>query len=112
MSTPAGRDGPEAPGGNGVCDPLARRRRRARRRGDRPRGSGHGASGHERAHSELAARSRMIAAPQHRLAVLFTIVYASLASAIYFSLGVIAGHALGLTPLVFLSPRCCSRSPR
>jgi APA family basic amino acid/polyamine antiporter len=29
-------------------------------------------------------------------------VYSSLASAIYFSLGVIAGHALGLTPLVFL----------
>ena len=34
--------------------------------------------------------------------ILFTIVYSSLASAIYFSLGVIAGHALGLTPLVFL----------
>ena len=34
--------------------------------------------------------------------MLFTIVYSSLASAIYFSLGVIAGHALGLTPLVFL----------
>ena len=34
--------------------------------------------------------------------ILFTIVYSSLASAIYFSLGVIAGHALGLTPVVFL----------
>ena len=34
--------------------------------------------------------------------ILFTIVYSSLASAIYFSLGVIAGHALGLTPLVFV----------
>jgi len=34
--------------------------------------------------------------------LLFSIVYTSLASAIYFSLGVIAGHALGLTPLVFL----------
>jgi APA family basic amino acid/polyamine antiporter len=34
--------------------------------------------------------------------ILFVIVYTSLASAIYFSLGVIAGHALGLTPLVFL----------
>jgi APA family basic amino acid/polyamine antiporter len=33
---------------------------------------------------------------------LFAIVYTSLASAIYFSLGVIAGHALGLTPVVFL----------
>ena len=34
--------------------------------------------------------------------ILFTVVYSSLASAIYFSLGVIAGHALGLTPLVYL----------
>src|SRR3954447_7591347 len=32
---------------------------------------------------------------------LFTILYASLASAIYFALSVIAEHALGLTPLVF-----------
>jgi len=34
---------------------------------------------------------------------LFIILYTSLASAIYFSLGVVADHALGLTPLVFLS---------
>src|SRR6185312_12391276 len=34
--------------------------------------------------------------------ILFTIVYSSLASAIYFSLGVISGHALCLTPVVFL----------
>ncbi|HUB35755.1 MAG TPA: amino acid permease [Solirubrobacteraceae bacterium] len=33
---------------------------------------------------------------------LLAIVYTSLASAIYFSLGVISGHALGLTPVVFL----------
>ncbi|MDX6687406.1 MAG: basic amino acid/polyamine antiporter, family [Baekduia sp.] len=33
---------------------------------------------------------------------LFAIVYTSVASAIYFSLGVVADHALGLTPLVFL----------
>ena len=33
---------------------------------------------------------------------LFAIIYASIASAIYFSLGVIADHALGLTPVVFL----------
>src|SRR3954454_8608833 len=33
---------------------------------------------------------------------LFTILYASLASAVYFALSVIAEHALGLTPLVFL----------
>ncbi|MBI5103393.1 MAG: amino acid permease [Solirubrobacterales bacterium] len=33
---------------------------------------------------------------------LFTIVYTTLAAAIYFSLGVVADHALGLTPVVFL----------
>lgn len=34
---------------------------------------------------------------------LFAIVYTSLASAVYFSLGAVADHALGLTPLVFLA---------
>ncbi|MCW3016533.1 MAG: amino acid permease [Solirubrobacterales bacterium] len=34
--------------------------------------------------------------------VLFAVVWTSLASGIYFSLGVVADHALGLTPLVFL----------
>ncbi len=34
---------------------------------------------------------------------LFAIVYTSVASAIYFSLGVVADHALGLTPLVYLA---------
>lgn len=52
--------------------------------------------------SELASRSRQIARRSIGSPILFTIVYSSLASAIYFSLGVIAGHALGLTPLVFL----------
>lgn len=33
---------------------------------------------------------------------LFAIVYAAAASAIYFALGVVAGHALGLTPVVLL----------
>ena len=33
--------------------------------------------------------------------VLFAIVWVTLASAIYFSLGVVADHALGLTPVVF-----------
>ncbi|WP_205697832.1 amino acid permease [Conexibacter sp. SYSU D00693] len=33
---------------------------------------------------------------------LFAVVWTSLASAIYFALGVVAGNALGLTPLVFL----------
>src|SRR3954470_20449032 len=33
---------------------------------------------------------------------LFAIIYTAVASSIYFSLGVVADHALGLTPLVFL----------
>src|ERR687888_974649 len=33
---------------------------------------------------------------------LFVIVYTSVASSIYFSLGVVGDHALGLTPAVFL----------
>jgi APA family basic amino acid/polyamine antiporter len=33
---------------------------------------------------------------------LFAIIYTALASAIYFSLGVVAEHALGLTPVVFI----------
>src|SRR3954449_5054485 len=33
---------------------------------------------------------------------LFAIVYTAVASSIYFSLGVVADHALGLTPVVFL----------
>ena len=56
----------------------------------------------ERAAAEMAARSRVIVRRSIGSPVLFTVVYTSLASAIYFSLGVIAGHALGLTPLVFL----------
>ena len=56
----------------------------------------------ERAAAELAARSRVIVRRSIGSPILFTIVYSSLASAIYFSLGVIAGHALGLTPVVFL----------
>src|ERR1700676_1398016 len=56
----------------------------------------------ERAAHELSARSRSALRRSVGSPVLFAIVYTSLASAIYFSLGVIAGHALGLTPLVFL----------
>src|SRR3712207_1845305 len=33
---------------------------------------------------------------------LFAIVYTSVASALYFTLGVVAEHAVGLTPVVFL----------
>jgi basic amino acid/polyamine antiporter, APA family len=55
------------------------------------------------AQSEIGARSRIIARRSIGSPILFTIVYSSLASAIYFSLGVISGHALGLTPVVFLA---------
>ena len=34
--------------------------------------------------------------------IIFSILYTSVASAIYFSLGVVADHALGLTPVVYL----------
>jgi basic amino acid/polyamine antiporter, APA family len=60
------------------------------------------ARGRERARAELAARSGAVVRRSLGSPILFTIVYSSLASALYFSLGVIAGHALGLTPLVFL----------
>nr|MBA3809317.1 amino acid permease [Solirubrobacterales bacterium] len=60
------------------------------------------AGGGERASAELAARSRVIVRRSIGSPILFTIVYSSLASAIYFSLGVISGRALGLTPVVFL----------
>ncbi len=63
---------------------------------------GHGVPNGDGATPELASRSRMMLRRSIGSPILFTVVYSSLASAIYFSLGVIAGHALGLTPLVFL----------
>ena len=64
---------------------------------------GSGAAHHrEHGAADLAASARVIARRSIGSPILFTIVYSSLGSAIYFSLGVIAGHALGLTPLVFL----------
>src|ERR1700747_2613508 len=53
--------------------------------------------GAERSARSLASGRRTIGAPP-----LFAVAYTSLASALYFSLGVVAKHALGLTPLVFL----------
>jgi APA family basic amino acid/polyamine antiporter len=71
-------------------------------RGDGPVRTRTLAADAERAAHELSARSistlrRSVGSP-----ILFVVVYTSLASAIYFSLGVIAGRALGLTPLVFV----------
>jgi APA family basic amino acid/polyamine antiporter len=56
----------------------------------------------ERIALQISARSLSTARRSVGSPLLFAIVYTPLASAIYFSLGVISGHALGLTPLVFL----------
>jgi len=56
-----------------------------------------GRPAHELPARSMSALRRSVGSPR-----LFAIVYTSLASTLYFSLGVIAGRALGLTPLVFL----------
>jgi len=56
----------------------------------------------ERIATQISARSLSTARRSVGSPTLFAVVYTPLASAIYFSLGVISGHALGLTPLVFL----------
>jgi APA family basic amino acid/polyamine antiporter len=57
---------------------------------------------HERVSSEISAWSRAKLSRGIGSPILFAIVYTSLASAVFFSLGVVVDHALGLTPLVFL----------
>jgi APA family basic amino acid/polyamine antiporter len=69
-------------------------------------GSGDGAgaqlsSGHTRA-PEFAAHARVTLRHGLGSPILFAIVYTSLASAVFFSLGVVTDHAAGLTPVVFL----------
>jgi len=56
---------------------------------------------HQRA-AELGARGRTTLRHSLGSPILFAVVYTSLASAVFFSLGVVADHALGLTPVVFL----------
>ena len=56
----------------------------------------------ERIALQISARSLATARRSVGSPLLFAVVYTPLASAIYFALGVISGHALGLTPLVFL----------
>ena len=93
MSTPSGSEGAGTPDDRSAG-------------ADAPKDSGAArprpAAEVERAAAELAARSRMVLRRSIGSPLIFSIVYTSLASAIYFSLGVIAGHALGLTPVVFL----------
>ena len=50
--------------------------------------------------SDAAARRPLRSLGWTRLGV---IIWTSLASSIYFSLGIVSGHALGLTPLVYLA---------
>jgi basic amino acid/polyamine antiporter, APA family len=56
----------------------------------------------ERIALQISARSLSTVRRSVGSPTLFAVVYTPIASAIYFALGVIAGHALGLTPLVFL----------
>jgi basic amino acid/polyamine antiporter, APA family len=63
-------------------------------------GHDHAARHHRAAELGESARTTL----RHSLGspILFAVVYTSLASAVFFSLGVVADHAFGLTPLVFL----------
>ena len=62
-----------------------------------------GGDGGEARAEQLALRSRASLRRSLGSPILFAIIWTSLASAIYFSLGVVAGHALGLTPAVYLA---------
>ncbi|HEY2632801.1 MAG TPA: amino acid permease [Solirubrobacteraceae bacterium] len=67
--------------------------------GDVPGADSHHA--HHRA-AELSESARTTLRHSLGSPILFAVVYTSLASAVFFSLGVVADHALGLTPVVFL----------
>jgi basic amino acid/polyamine antiporter, APA family len=56
----------------------------------------------ERIALQISARSMSTMRRSVGSPTLFAIVYTPIAAAIYFALGVISGHALGLTPIVFL----------
>jgi APA family basic amino acid/polyamine antiporter len=56
----------------------------------------------ERIALQISARSLSTARRSVGSPLLFAVLYTPIASALYFALGVISGHALGLTPLVFL----------
>jgi basic amino acid/polyamine antiporter, APA family len=56
----------------------------------------------ERIALQISARSLSTARRSVGSPLLFAVIYTPIASALYFALGVISGHALGLTPIVFL----------
>ncbi len=86
MSPPV-EDRPPAPEGPGA---------------ERSEPAAHGGAARERIGAELTAWSMATLGRTVGSPILFGIVYTSLASAVFFSLGVVVNHALGLTPLVFL----------
>jgi basic amino acid/polyamine antiporter, APA family len=64
---------------------------------------GHMSTGDGRLHgADLGESARTTLRHSLGSPILFAVVYTSLASAVFFSLGVVADHALALTPLVFL----------
>jgi APA family basic amino acid/polyamine antiporter len=65
-------------------------------------GRADGHPGHHPRAAELGETARMTLRHSLGSPILFAVVYTSLASAVFFSLGVVADHALGLTPVVFL----------
>ncbi len=91
----AGRP-PAAPGASAPTDEPAGAPGSAKAQGELARADA------ERIALQISARSLSTARRSVGSPLLFAIVYAPLASALYFALGVISGHALGLTPLVFL----------
>ncbi len=102
MSTPEGRPGGPKPGASkpGAPEPA---------NGALPDGAplseGAQVSQRRAAHMraiELGAGARTTLRHGLGSPILFAIVYTSLASAVFFSLGVVTDHAAGLTPVVFL----------
>jgi APA family basic amino acid/polyamine antiporter len=67
-----------------------------------PDGAPAGGSHRARRAAELAPATRMSLRHSMGSPILFAMVYTSLASAVFFSLGVVTDHAVGLTPVVFL----------
>ncbi len=95
----SGEDAPggEAkPGAQGAGTPQARATGGAKAQAELGRAEA------ERIALQISARSLSIARRSVGSPLLFAVIYTPLASALYFALGVISGHALGLTPIVFL----------
>lgn len=83
---------------------MAERGARARTAGERARAAGETAARRAREQERrIGERSDVLLQRSLGSPRLFSIIYTPIASAIYFSLGVVAFHALGMTPVVFLA---------